>query len=344
MPFLSLSNPRSRASLIAALLLLEFMAILWLRESSPKDGSGRGSLFNPRSQQQQQHVEQEEVLRFQVKKHHVPATKQQQKEQWREEEGGARLATHVVARSGKDTGQPQDDKRTMDTTYGNSNKDQGSASQQQQHKGHHHHRAAIIKTTQSGSKRARQSIKAKVSSLAAAAVASIPKARKVIKDNHSNKNNKSNNGRNKSAGKAKHPSEIKNRLGGFKSTKERKQAQLIPVLDEHGATIEDHFISPRDSDGDGIPDYFVLLRPSGDNAMDLGLFDDDVVVPVPVPIATAPTAAPPVILVTAPPPPVVPPKPQAAPEAVSPPVDEQATAGPSTIAADVDTLPSVAVM
>ncbi|KAF9131461.1 Chromatin structure remodeling complex protein sfh1 [Mortierella sp. 14UC] len=301
MPFLSLSNPRSRASLIASLLLLVFMAILWLRESSSKDGSSRKSLFNPGSQQQQQqYVEQEELLLLQAKKHLL--TQQQQKEHRREEKKGDRFAAPVVAGSGKETRQYQDDRKTKDaTTTGNNINDQGSESQQQKDHHHHHVAAAAAKTpvtpttmtmSQSGSKRASERIKSKVSSLAAA-VPSIPKACKVIKG--SNKNNKSNNGR-KAAGKAKHPSEIKNQRGGFKSTQERKQAQLIPVLDEHGVTIEDHFISPRDSDGDGVPDYFVLLWPSGDNVMDLGLFDDDVVVPVAAAPAFAPAPAPAVVL------------------------------------------------
>ncbi|KAF9907044.1 hypothetical protein EC991_011348 [Linnemannia zychae] len=277
------------------------MVILWLRESSPKDGSSRGSLLNPRSQQhlQQQHMEQEEVLHLQVRKHR--STQQQQKELRGENEDG-RPAAQVVVRSGEEIGQPQDDRNSKDSlAKDNSNNDQGSRGQQQKGDQHHRTAAAAVKTHTAtattirlSSKRTRERIKSKVSSLAAAAAASIPKARKAIKGSGNYKNNKSNNGR-KSAGKAKHPSEIKNQRGGFKSTKERKQAQLIPVLDEHGVTIEDHFISPRDSDGDGVPDYFVLLRPSGDNVMDLGLFDDDVVAPVAaIPPATA-VGAPPVV-------------------------------------------------
>ncbi|KAF9568841.1 hypothetical protein EC968_002862 [Mortierella alpina] len=76
----------------------------------------------------------------------------------------------------------------------------------------------------------------------------------------------------------------KNQRGGFKSTKERKLAQLIPALDENGVVIEDHFISPRDTDGDGIPDIYVLLRPTANSRymMDVGLFDEDSVLPPPV--------------------------------------------------------------
>ncbi|KAF9351453.1 hypothetical protein BGX26_010553 [Mortierella sp. AD094] len=61
-------------------------------------------------------------------------------------------------------------------------------------------------------------------------------------------------------------------------------------MDENGVVIEDHFISPRDSDGDGIPDFYVLLRPTADSKymLDVGLFDDEIVAPAPAP---APAAA-----------------------------------------------------
>ncbi|GJJ70721.1 hypothetical protein EMPS_03071 [Entomortierella parvispora] len=86
----------------------------------------------------------------------------------------------------------------------------------------------------------------------------------------------------------------KNQRGRFKSTKERKLAQLIPALDEYGVIIEDHFISPRDSDGDGVPDYYVLLRPSSsiDTAADIGLFDDEVVKAQPHPTPLTPPGSP----------------------------------------------------
>ncbi|KAF9153574.1 hypothetical protein BG015_003110 [Linnemannia schmuckeri] len=280
------------------------MAILWLRESSPKDGTGRASLFNPRSQSlQQEH--QEEVLLLQVKKHHVSM---------KQGEAG-RVTEPVVSRAGKVTiGQWQGGRRSTKDISGNSNsgKDQGSGRQQRQtekreqdQEGHHPYRA--LKTTpratttttvnsQSTAKRATERIKSRISSFAAAAAFSIPKARKVIKGNKSNKSRKL-------TSKAKNPNEVRNQQGGFKSTQERKQAQLVPVLDEHGNTIEDHFISPRDSDGDGVPDHFVLLRPFADNAkdmMDLGLFDDDVVVPATV-AAPPPSLPQPVVPVTAPP-------------------------------------------
>ncbi|KAG0295035.1 hypothetical protein BGZ96_012698 [Linnemannia gamsii] len=327
MPFLSLSNnPRSRASLIAAFLFLEFMAVLWLREFSPTDSISRASLFNPRSQPSQQkqqghHSHKHEEVLLQAKKHHVSTPKQED----------SQFAEPVVARSGKDVeGQAQGDTTMRQDTGGNnSNKDQGSREQQEQKGRHPHQRVAettqIATTTtvnnQSASKRATERIKSKVSSLAAAAAASIPKARKAIKGN--NKSTKGNIDR-KPAGNGKHPNELKNQRGGFKSTRERKQAQLIPVLDEHGATIEDHFISPRDSDGDGVPDYFVLLRPSADNGnsmMDLGLFDDDTVVPVPAPLLVATAPPPPVHLVVVPAivsPPVAPPPPPPPPAAAAP--------------------------
>ncbi|KAG0025716.1 hypothetical protein BGZ82_009878 [Podila clonocystis] len=115
-----------------------------------------------------------------------------------------------------------------------------------------------------------------------------------------------------------------------KSRLERKLGQLIPALDENGVIIEDHFISPRDSDGDGIPDYYVLLRPSTNRyMMDVGLFDEDVVVP-PAPavlssviLSSQPTAIPavdfvvdpvvPVSPMEAPPPAATPPPPPPAP-------------------------------
>lgn len=241
------------------------------------------------------------MLFLKVKKYHVSM---------KQEEG--RVVEHVVVRSGNDDGgRSQGDKKMRDTGT-NSNKDQGSGGQQQEdqeQKGRHPHKA--LKTTpittttvnnQSTSKRTTERIKAKVSSLAAAAAASLPKARKVIKSNKSIKPRKP-------AIKAKHPNEVKNQRGGFKSTQERKQAQLIPVLDEHGATIEDHFISPRDSDGDGVPDYFILLRPSSDNGkdmMDLGLFDEEVVAPVPAPASAVAAVALPSVVPTTVPPPVAP--------------------------------------
>ncbi|KAG0235224.1 hypothetical protein BGW42_005688 [Actinomortierella wolfii] len=63
-----------------------------------------------------------------------------------------------------------------------------------------------------------------------------------------------------------------------KTREERKQDQLIPVVDENGVVIEDHFISPRDLDGDGSPDTYVLLRPTDNSKdmLDVGLFDEDV--------------------------------------------------------------------
>ncbi|KAG0058486.1 hypothetical protein BGZ89_001253 [Linnemannia elongata] len=348
MPFLSLSNPRSRASLIAALLLLEFMAILWLRESSPKGGTGRASLFNPRSQPPQSHQElqqeRDEVLHLQVKKYHVSM---------KHGEEAGRVVEHVVVRPGKDTGgRSQGDKKTRDADT-NSSKDEGSGRQQQEEEDHeqrvrHPHRAPkatpITTTTinnQSTSKRTTEMIKSKVSSLAAAAAASIPKARKVIKSNTHIKSTKPR----KPVNKAKHPNEVKNQRGGFKSTQERKQAQLIPVLDEHGVTIEDHFISPRDSDGDGVPDYFVLLRPSSDNGkdmMDLGLFDEVVVTPAPAPVpAVAAVVLPPVLSATVPLPIAPPQAPAAAPEpAVVLPavkVEAAATTNPSASALAVVT-------
>ncbi|KAF8933698.1 hypothetical protein BGZ47_010757 [Haplosporangium gracile] len=314
------------------------MAILWLRESSPRDGTDRPSLFNPRSQPhppQQEH--QEEVLLLQVKKHHVSA---------KHGEAG-RFTEPVVARAGKvAVGHSQGDRKSTKDISGNSNsrKDQEYGGQQrqtekqeQEQKGRYPHRA--LKTTptttttttvnnQSTSKRATERIKFKISSFAAAAAASIPKARKVTKGNKSNKSRKP-------TSKAKHPNEVRNQRGGFKSTQERKQAQLIPVSDEHGTTIEDHFISPRDSNGDGVPDYFVLLRPFADNAkdiMDLGLFDDDVVGPAAAPSPPLPQ---PVVPVTVPP--SVAPATAPEPAVVSPAarVEAGATTNPSSSAPTV---------
>ena len=61
---------------------------------------------------------------------------------------------------------------------------------------------------------------------------------------------------------------------------ERKSSQLIPVMDEEGKAIQDHFVSPRDIDGDGTPDSYVLLRPNVGNQkymMDDGLFDETLI-------------------------------------------------------------------
>ncbi|KAG0366291.1 hypothetical protein BGZ54_005571 [Gamsiella multidivaricata] len=90
----------------------------------------------------------------------------------------------------------------------------------------------------------------------------------------------------------KHRVQAKNQRAGFKSTEERKLAQLIPALDENGMIIENHFISPRDTDGDGTPDSYVLLRPAADSEymMDIGLFDDEIVAPVPAALSSEFTA------------------------------------------------------
>ncbi|KAG0209899.1 hypothetical protein BGX33_005278, partial [Mortierella sp. NVP41] len=250
------------------------------------------------------YTQPEEVLHLQVKKHYHSSQQEShiQHEQRREQEG--RHIPPVVARPGQRAIPPQEERKPKDIpSNSSSEKDKGSGKQQQEQRGHNRIEKVSTTTTsgsQSTSKRTGERIKAKVSSLAASARASIPKAPKAIKDNRNNKSNKG-----AKSAKAKHPNEVKNQRGGFKSTQERKQAQLIPVLDEHGVTIEDHFISPRDTDGDGdgVPDYYVLLRPSTDNSMvEMGLFDDDVTA-VPAP------PAPPVILAAAipvPPPPVVP--------------------------------------
>ncbi|KAF9137928.1 hypothetical protein BGX30_009767 [Mortierella sp. GBA39] len=304
------------------------MAILWFREFGPKDGADRAPLSNPRSQPPQTHQElqqeREEVLHLQVKKYHVSM---------KQEEG--QDVEHAVVMSGRDAvGRLKGEKKTRDASA-NSNKDQGPGGHQQQveqdQKGSHPHRAqkTITVNNQSTSKRATERIKSKVSSLAAAAAASIPKARKVIKSNTHTKSTKPR----KPSNKAKHPNAVKNQRGGFKSTQERKEAQLIPVLDEHGATIEDHFISPRDSDGDGVPDYFVLIRPSSDNGkdmMDLGLFDEVVVAPVlaPAPVVAA-VALPHVALATVPSPIAPPQAPVAAPGPAVVPVKVEAAADES---------------
>ena len=324
MPFLSLSNPRSRASLIVAFLIFELLAILWLRESSPKDGSGqRPSLFSAKTRQQ--HLQEEEVLHLHIKKQqsrHQPASPaaaaaeiQQQKRDppliQHEQRMEGQYTGPVVARSkiaqdnqeAKDATTTTSDSSGSSSSNNNGNREQGSGEKQ---KGHHQldreAKLTATKINQSISRKAGQSIKSRVSALAAAAVASIPKARKIIKESSSSSssstknrnNNNSRSNKNRKSTASKHPSEAKNHRGGFRSTLERKRAQLIPVLDEHGVTIEDHFISPRDSDGDGVPDYFVLLRPSTENAkymMDMSLFDDDTVVVPATPPANPPVAA-----------------------------------------------------
>ncbi|KAG0307916.1 hypothetical protein BGZ98_009482 [Dissophora globulifera] len=112
----------------------------------------------------------------------------------------------------------------------------------------------------------------------------------------SKKSKKTNANKIRGAGSSKHRAEQKNQRGGFKSTEERKLAQLIPALDENGVIIEDHFISPRDTNGDGIPDSYVLLRPNANSKymMDVGLFDDDIPLPQPKPIPAPVSASAPV--------------------------------------------------
>ncbi|KAF8984323.1 hypothetical protein BGZ46_008302 [Entomortierella lignicola] len=246
MPILSLSNLRNRATLIAMLLLLESMAIFWMRDSTPIGSEGsrvRRSLYNPGSSHDRHHAQDNLSYRQQMQHNeHIDL--------------GARAGS--VAESGAFI-----------------NEEKGS---------HSRH-------LQAG--QATESLEKSLPSTSTSSVPKLPskdinsKSEKNIKKHRAAKTQKSK----KQQQPRRHPAHEKNQRGGFKSTEERKLAQLMPVMDEHGAAIEDHFISPRDTDGDGIPDMYVLLRPTANSKymLDMGLFDDEVV-PAPAPASAAAVA------------------------------------------------------
>ncbi|KAI8599304.1 hypothetical protein EDD21DRAFT_445476 [Dissophora ornata] len=293
MPLLSFSNPRNRATLIAALLLMEFMAILYLRESGPRDASAWGAktatLFNSASTHDRYPV-QDDLQYRQQQQHH--------RGQVRHEEGGYRDAAARAAAEAIQMGDPVIVLRARGTA--GSNTGAGESKKQRAKPGRHqhqvHHHVHVQSPPETG-------VESNQSSTEPIKRPSITQP-STTKDDETRRSSKINNKKQKkSTSKSinKHRAQEKNRRGGFKSTEERKLAQLIPALDENGVIIEDHFISPRDSDGDGIPDYYVLLRPTENSKymMDVGLFDDEIVQPAPAVLSSV-IATPIVATTTAP--------------------------------------------
>lgn len=296
MPFPSLSNPRNRASLVAVLLLLELMTILWFRRSSFNE---RGpSVFSASS------------LREQNPPFLLHRVSRQKKTKNSNSEGDhERIEVHVEELKERSA---KDDKPTS------KEQGQGQNSEPTAESIDYHHHRPVLDTPEKLRKpdhiEPTTTIPTLSSSSKIVAPSNIPKEDGQAKAIKTTKNPKLKNPKEK--GKGNKPQ---------KSRSERKLGQLIPALDENGEIIEDHFISPRDSDGDGVPDYYVLLRPSTNKyMMDVGLFDEDVVIP-PAPavlssviIASQPTATleAPVISVSpmeaSPPPPPPPPVPASA--------------------------------
>ncbi|KAG0082425.1 hypothetical protein BGZ93_010964 [Podila epicladia] len=303
MPFLSLSSPRNRASLVVVLLLLELMTILWLRRSSSERAP---SVFPSLSQEQEPPYLLHRVIH-------------QKKSKFSNPEGHhERIEDHVEELKEK-SGAKEDKPTTNEHGNGQISKPMDKTIPDQ-----HHHHQSVPDTSEKIRKPDQIEPKPTIPMPTLPNKVVAPSV-KLTEDNRPKANKKTR------TRKAKNAKEKGKNNKPQKSILERKLGQLIPALDENGVIIEDHFISPRDSDGDGIPDYYVLLRPSTNRyMMDVGLFDEDAVVP-PAPavlsaviIASHPTAIPivdPVVLVspmevspspsalTPPPPPLPPPAP-----------------------------------
>ncbi|KAG0340721.1 hypothetical protein BG004_006295 [Podila humilis] len=289
MPFLSFSNPKNRVPLVAVLLLLEFMAILWLRRSPANDHTPTEFPPFKTEDSQQPYVLLRTVSRIQRK----PKNSQEMaadgiEAQMKTLKGRSAVVLDQGAISIGEQRIKQQEKEFLDITSGTTLQQeqqfQQQREQQQQHRHHHHHRAPAVETKSTGklgkpddvigtmsmSTPATPQSQAAQPTIISSKVGKSSKRNKMIKNVKSKKGNAKDKGNNRQAIVQK-------------SRAERKLGQLIPALDENGVIIEDHFISPRDSDGDGIPDYYVLLRPSTNKyMMDVGLFDEEGAVP-PVP-------------------------------------------------------------
>ncbi|KAF9109080.1 Chromatin structure remodeling complex protein sfh1 [Mortierella sp. AM989] len=264
MPFLSFSNPRNRATLIVALLFVEFMAVLWLKDSKHVSESSRvrRSLYNPGSSHDR-HIVQDDLY-YRQQTHRNDHIENIQHLQYGGRRGDVYRGLSTKFRM------PEESKIDIRARVGSVAESGAIISEE---KGSH---GRELKLGQNVGNSA-VSEKSEPSTLS-----SIPKS---SKDNKSSKNNKKQKAaksqKSKKQQRRRHPAHEKNQRGGFKSTEERKLAQLIPAMDENGVVIEDHFISPRDSDGDGIPDFYVLLRPTANSKymLDVGLFDDVIAAP-----------------------------------------------------------------
>ncbi|KAG0222308.1 hypothetical protein BGX31_009236 [Mortierella sp. GBA43] len=273
---------------------MEFMAILWLKDSSPHNKSGRSSSILPESRYGRYHAE--DVIQFRQRRQYRGQRRREEKYQ----EPDTLLNLRGIA--------PESRAKQVESDAGHGYEERKQQQQQQQqHKPvyhpHHPHQVSdptivtpeqINEASTNDPSPTRTGIRTGTrTGLGSSRIMSlIPKppfkATKALKDRLraiNLRNPKASNSRKSVTKSSKQRAQEKNQRGGFKSTEERKLAQLIPAVDENGHLIEDHFISPRDSDGDGIPDFYVLLRPTvnSEYMMDIGLFDDETMAPAPVP-------------------------------------------------------------
>lgn len=328
MAILTFSTPRNRAVLITVLLVMEFMAIVWLRESSPDEGRMRVPFHSGASGRDRHAAADGRAVRHEES--HLQRMQHEQRQRGGYVYTGAGTGAEAVIRSGGTVlqaraGTGPDPQMRVESLSGSERNQEGKEGAHEeplrllhvQPQLHQSQQPELVRPPQQveqqqqqqprlqpmeqgsiPSTSTRQNPPAPASALPAKAETL---ARGDISTTNqpgqgpttSSKNTMSDNAPKAKAGAGKHRSSLaheKNQRGGFKSTKERKLAQLIPALDENGVIIEDHFISPRDTDGDGIPDSYVLLRPSGNSRymMDVGLFDEDLVPPPPPPVPPVP--------------------------------------------------------
>ncbi|KAF9177651.1 hypothetical protein BGZ50_008498 [Haplosporangium sp. Z 11] len=273
MSVLSLSNPRNRATLIAVLLLMEFMAVLWLRDSNPTEGARAPTLHY--AQDDLQYRQQEQHLRQGQRREDVYIYGSTGKDSIESEEIVLRVrAGPVPAVSAPPTASSSGAMERKDDTQDEPRLQQNQQRKQHQQRQHEGTSNSVLPEEQTSTSSASISKPTK----SGQSNTESNSSKKQIK---ASKSTKSKGSHHQHHHRRPHPAHVKNQRGGFKSTKERKLAQLIPVLDENGVVIEDHFISPRDSNGDGIPDLYVLLRPTANSKymMDVGLFDEDTAPP-----------------------------------------------------------------
>ncbi|KAF9959790.1 hypothetical protein BGZ70_008757 [Mortierella alpina] len=354
MAILAFSTARNRAVLITVLLVMEFMAIVWLRESSPDEGRVRVPFHSDASGRDRHIAADSRALRHE--EYHLQRMQHEQRQRGGYVYTGVGTGAEAALRSGgtvlqaragtgpepsvgaksssgsghnedeKERGhgeplrplQPQPQPQVQPSKLQQLQQPQSvgqlqPVEQLQQHLQPTEQGSIPLSSTRPGPTVAAPELPAAAETIARGDTSTThqpdQEASSFIKITVSDTTQKA------KAGSSKHRSSRaheKNQRGGFKSTKERKLAQLIPALDENGVVIEDHFISPRDTDGDGIPDIYVLLRPTANSRymMDVGLFDEDIVPPppppppppvLPVPLVLSATSVTPAIPSTVPP-------------------------------------------
>ncbi|KAK3814997.1 MAG: hypothetical protein J3Q66DRAFT_401971 [Benniella sp.] len=267
MPLLSLSNPRNRVTLIAALLVMEFMAILWLRESRPNINSHQASSVLPEPSHNRYHV-QDDLQYRQLQQHQGQARRED-----RYEKTDPRSSSKELDQAGLGTKDGAgSDMVGRDNTSSAERTPPLRQRQQQQHAYHSPPQQTAIEPEQMIV--AAAIVPSSSGTESAKTLPSPPKASSKVANTI------------KRLGKKisiKKPKAFKSRKPATKST-----------VDETGHLIEDHFISPRDTGGDGVPDFFVLLRPTANSKymMDVGLFEDEIAVPVPAVLSSVVASAP----------------------------------------------------